>query len=165
MNTASISDIKKELQIQDTKKVLDLCLKLAKSNKQTKELLSYLLFDAHDEATFLTATKSDIKALFVEFPRNFYFAKKQLRKILKEVNKYIKYAASPKIEIELLLFFIATCKEAKLNFQAHPVITNLMASQVRKINKAILKLHEDLQYDYTTQLEQTMEGINLGGGY
>ncbi len=161
MNTASLNEIKKELQTQDTKKVLDLCLKLAKSNKQAKELLSYLLFEAHDDNAFVESAKGHIHDLFSNIPNNFYFAKKHLRKILKDVNKYIKYSASPKVEIQLLLFFLSTCKEFKVNFNAHPVVTNMMVSQVNKINKAILKLHEDLQYDYTTQLEQTLHDTGL----
>lgn len=161
MNTASLNEIKKELQTQDSKRVFDLCLKLAKSNKQAKELLSYLLFDAHDEAAFVASSKESIIELFYNFPRNFYFAKKHLRKILKEINKYIKYSSSPKIEIELLIYFINTSKERQMNFNAHPVITNMMVSQVNKINKAILKLHEDLQYDYSIQLEETLKDTGL----
>lgn len=161
MNTASINDIKKELQTQDFKRVLDLCLRLAKSNKQAKELLSYLLFEAHDETAFVESAKGQIHDLFLNIPSNFYFAKKHLRKILKEVNKFIKYSASPKVEIQLLLFFLATSKEFKVNFNAHPVTTNMMVSQVKKINKAILKLHEDLQYDYTIMLEDLLQEIGF----
>ena len=49
MKTASIQELKQELQATSQTKLLDLCLRLAKFKKENKELLTYLLFEAHDE--------------------------------------------------------------------------------------------------------------------
>lgn len=161
MEITSLHELKKELQTLDAKQILDTCLKLAKSNKQSKELLHFLLFEAHDINNYINKAKEEIGAAIATIPHNFYFAKKYLRKVLKEINKYIKYAANPKVDIELLLYFISSCKDAKLNFNAHPLIANMMIAQIKKIKKAIVKLHEDLQYDYNTQLDHLLENINL----
>lgn len=145
----------------DAKHLLETCLKLAKGNKQSKELLHFLLFEAQDINTYIKKAKEEISNSLSSMPHNFYLAKKYLRKTLKEINKYIKYAANPMVDIELLIHFISACKDARLNFNAHPLIINMMNSQIKKIKKAILKLHEDLQYDYTVQLESVLENINL----
>lgn len=161
MEITSINELKKELQTMDAKHILETCLKLAKGNKQSKELLHFLLFEAQDISNYILKAKEEINFSLSSMPHNFYMAKKHLRKTLKEINKYIKYAANPKVDIELLLHFLSACKDAKLNFNAHPLITNMMISQIKKIKKAILKLHEDLQYDYSIQLENVLESINL----
>lgn len=41
----------------------------------------------------------------------------------------------------------------------HPVIPNLYALQVRKIEKLIAHLHEDLQFDYRELLERLSEPV------
>ena len=59
MNSASISEIKKELQRLDVDALHTICLRLAKYKKENKELLSYLLSDAHDEAGYIRSVKEE----------------------------------------------------------------------------------------------------------
>lgn len=155
MKAASLNDIKKELNSLEPPKVLELCLRLARFKKENKELLSYLLFEAQDEKAYIQAVKDEMSELFVGIHTiNMYYAKKNLRKILKVVTKHIKHSGNVETEIELLVFYCKKVKESRINIHHHPVLTNIYNAQIKKINKAILKLHEDLQYDYQQELEK-----------
>ena len=50
MKAATIQEIKLELSETSPAKLKQLCLHLAKFKKENKELLTYLLFESHDEA-------------------------------------------------------------------------------------------------------------------
>ena len=60
MKAATISEIKHELTQTNPSILIDLCLKLAKFKKDNKELLTYLLFEAHDEVAFIEQVKLEI---------------------------------------------------------------------------------------------------------
>lgn len=63
---ASLSLLKQELENLSAKEVQELCLKLAKYKKDNKELLSYLIFDAGDEAEYIKNVKAEIELQFSE---------------------------------------------------------------------------------------------------
>ena len=111
MKSSTLSELKNELSELSPAKVLALCMRLAKYKKENKELLTYLLFHAHDEDAYIESIKSEIDEKFVEINRsNIYYVKKSLRKILRNTNKYIKYSGSAQTETELLIYF---CKKIK----------------------------------------------------
>lgn len=154
IESASISDIKKELQLLEPKQLADLCLQLAKYKKDNKEYLSYLLFHSHDKNTAVALVKEEIDILFTEINHiNLYVVKKSLRKILRFTNKHIKYIGSKEQEIELLIYFCKKIRLSRIPINKSTVLQNLYNAQVKKINGIILKLHEDLQYDYLNELE------------
>jgi membrane-anchored protein YejM (alkaline phosphatase superfamily) len=154
METASLSDIKKELSTLELERILDLSLRLAKYKKENKELLSYLLFNAHDEQGFIKSIKNEIDEQLKEINRsNLYYVKKSLRKILRTANKYIKYSGIKQTEIELRLYFCKQVKDSRIPIQSSVAIINIYNNQIKKIRKVIALLHEDLQYDYSKELE------------
>ena len=57
MKTASLKEIKTELENVPPALLLDLCLKLTKFKKEHKELLTYILFEAHDEKSYVASVK------------------------------------------------------------------------------------------------------------
>ena len=59
MKAVSISEIKKELTNLDGKTLQEICLRLAKYKLENKELLTYLLFEAHDESSYISLVKED----------------------------------------------------------------------------------------------------------
>ena len=82
MKAASINEIKQELNMVAPARLLELCLRLAKYKKDNKELLSYLLFEAHDESAYIQSIKDEVDDQFAGINHsNAYFAKKSLRKI------------------------------------------------------------------------------------
>ena len=90
MKAVSLKLIKTELDLLHPDRVKALCLQMAKFKKENKELLSYLLFEADNEQTYINDVKSQLDELFTEINKsNLYFAKKTIRKILRTANKYI----------------------------------------------------------------------------
>ena len=154
METSSLSSLKKELQTLPYPQLVDLALRLAKYKKENKELLHYLLFEAHDDQAYMNAIKLDVEQQFKEINyQSLYFVKKSVRKVLRYVNKHIKYAAKPEVTIELLLHFLQQYKRIPIRFDNSTVMVNLFAAQLKKIDKELTKLHEDIQYDYRKELD------------
>lgn len=153
MKTASVTELKKELQNLPPKKLVETALRLAKYKKENKELLTYLLFEADDEAAFVEGVKEEMDAQFAEINRShIYYAKKSLRKILRFANKHIKYSGEKQTEVELLLHFCQRMKKSGINYRRDAAMVNLYTRQVEKIEKALGKLHEDLREDYRNDL-------------
>ncbi len=138
------------------KEVLDLCLRLGRFKKENKELLTYLIFEAHDERTFIANVKADIDIEFAAIPKdnNLYLIKKTLRKILRTITKYIRFTGSKIVEVELLLYYCKVLKHSGIPIHKTNALTNLYEGQLKKIKKALPSLHEDLQYDYSRELEE-----------
>ncbi|MEC5145815.1 hypothetical protein [Chitinophaga sp. 212800010-3] len=155
MKAASVSDIKKELSTLPPSALSALCLRLARYKLDNKELLSYLLFEAHDPEGYLTTVKEEIDSGFEEMTGDkLYHAKKRLRKILRITNKHIRYMGSKPAEAELLVYFCTKMKESGLLSSYSIQLNNLYDQQLKKIEKVIAGEHEDLQYDYQRQLQE-----------
>jgi hypothetical protein len=152
MSTAvyGLQDIKKELQHLSGQQIAELCLRLARHKKENKELLSYLLFEASNSADFIEKVKAEAGFMFSQMPARSYEAAKYLRKILRLLGKYIKFIASKEAEIELLLNFCTGYLQYADSRSSYKPLRLIFTRQVEKIRTAIGKLHEDLQYDYTT---------------
>ena len=137
------------------KELLELCLRLGRFKKENKELLTYLIFEAHDEREFISNVKAHIDEEFAAIPmdNNLYLIKKSLRKILRTITKYIRFTGSKIVEVELLLYFCKKIKDSGIKVHKTVALTNLYEAQIKKIRKALPSLHEDLQYDYARVLE------------
>ncbi|MEO6671618.1 MAG: hypothetical protein ABIN36_19195 [Ferruginibacter sp.] len=157
MRAASLKDIKTELDSQPQHVLLGLCLRLAKFKKENKELLTYLLFEESNEASYVNSVKTAIDLAFLELNiKSFYIAKKNLRKILRSINRYIKYSNVKTTEASLLIYFCSKVKASGLQVERSTALSNIYSSQVKKIKAAIATLHEDLQYDYTKELDEIL---------
>ena len=149
MKASTINELKQELVNLPAPVLVDLCLRLARFKKENKELLTYLLFEAHDNPAYIKAVKEEMVLQFADMNKsNVYFVKKTLRKILRNVKKYIRYSGLAIIEIELLIYFCESMKELNISIDKNPVLNNIYQNQLKNINKALKGLHEDLQYDY-----------------
>lgn len=153
MKYASLNEVKKELQSKEAEELLSLCLRLAKYKKENKELLGYLLFEADNEQGFINQLKEEIDLQFEELTdRNLYLVKKILRKILRFVNRQIKYSGIPQTELELRIYFCVKIKQQKIPLAPGTVLFNLYQQQLKKIDSVLLKLPEDIQGDFTSVL-------------
>jgi hypothetical protein len=154
MPTATIAQIKKQLHDQTPAQLLALCLALAKYKKENKEVLAYLLFQAHDESNYIQQVKAEVALLFEDINQNStFFIKKSLRKIVRVVHKYSKFSGKPVTAIELMLFFCSQLKHSDIDYRSTLAIAAIYQQQLKKIQKEIAKLHEDLQFDYEQELE------------
>lgn len=154
MKAAGLSELKKELQSRSPKELVEICIRLAKFKKESKELLTYLIFESESEADYITSIKAEIDEQFdVLNTSNLYVAKKGLQKIVRAITKYIKYSGEKQTEIEVLIYFCRHMKDSGIKISHSTVIENLYQRQINKIEKALNTLHEDLQFDYQQEIE------------
>lgn len=154
MKAATIHDLKQELSDIPPARVMELCLRLARFKKENKELLTYLLFEAHNEEAYIDSVKKEITELFADLPGpNLHLTKKSLRKILRIANKHIRYIGTDLAQAELLLCFCRELKKSDIPIRKSTAIINIYNRQLEKVTAAIKELHEDLQYDYVKELE------------
>ena len=155
MKAASIHEIKQELKTLNATELLEVCLRLARAKKENKELLTYLLFEAHDIDGYISHLKSETAEAFTHVhTHNLYFLKKNLRKILSWLNKHLRFAGSKAAEAEVLLYFCVCLHQHKIPYKNSMALHNLYNAQLKKIKAAIGTLHEDLQHDFTRQLNE-----------
>ncbi|MGB3342443.1 MAG: hypothetical protein WBA61_00890 [Aequorivita sp.] len=155
MKAASIKEIKTELNHRSTQELLELCLRLGKFKKENKELLTYLLFESSNEENFIQSIKANVDSDFEKInTKTFYFIKKSVRKILRDIKKFIRYSQNKETEVELLLYFCFKLKEFKPSIKQNTTLVNLYNRQIDYINKKVMALHDDLQYDYNLELKE-----------
>jgi len=155
MKASTLGKLKKELETLTAVDLLEVCMKMAKYKKENKELMSYLLFDSNYEPEYINTIKNDIDLQFSEINKsNLYYAKKNIRKILKTTNKYIRYSGQKRTEVELRIYFCSKLRQSGIRIQSSTTLTNLFNAQMLRINKAVSMLHEDLQYDYHQLIKQ-----------
>lgn len=155
MKAATVSEIKKELTHRPPKELIEFCLTLAKFKKENKELLTYLLYEKSNEASYIESIKRDVDEQFELINRkNFYLIKKGIRKILRNLKKYIRYSKRKDTEVELLIYFCKKLRNFKPDISRNRVLTNMYQRQIETIKKVLPKLEEDLQYDFGIELEE-----------
>jgi hypothetical protein len=152
MKAATIQEIKQELATVKPAQLMSLCLRLAKFKKENKELLTYLLFEAGDEAGYLQSVKSEIEAQFTTInTSSAYFIKKSLRKVVRMMNRYTGFSDVAQTEVEVRIHFCTLFTQYSFASYKSKMLDNIYDGQLKKIRSTIKTLHEDLQYDYEKQ--------------
>jgi hypothetical protein len=155
MKASSLSELKKELEYRSNKELLSFCIRLVKFKKENKELLSFLLFEEGDITTYIENVKAETTAHFSDINNsNVYYVKKSLRKILRYVNKQIKFVASKQAEAELLIHFCNNIINFSIPINKSRQLSNMYETQLGKIDSALCSLHPDLQYDLRKQFKK-----------
>lgn len=153
MKIASVKELKDELKYKDEKELIDIVLRLSRFKKENKELLTYLLFEAHHEDDYVDTIKAHIDKQFIAInTRNIYYAKKGVRRILKEAKKYVRYSGSKETEVAVLIHFCKLLQEFQPYYSKSKVLRDICARQIVLIKVRISTLHEDLQYDFEQEL-------------
>ncbi len=155
MKSATVSQLKKELSYRSSDELLAFCLRLAKFKKENKELLTYLLFEAENENAYIEHVKQEIAVqLEMVNTKNYYWMRKSIRKIWKDVKKYTRYSQKKETEVELLLDFCMRLKILSPPVSKDKTLQNLLDRQLVLVRQKIDALHEDLQYDFGQRLEE-----------
>jgi len=155
MKTASLKEIKTELETLPEAELLKLCTRLARFKKENKELLTYLLFEAGNEPGYVQAVNNLLTEMFTTVnTKNLYLAKKTLRKIVRTANRYIKYSDAETTEPDILIFVCEKIMELDINLKKNTALLNLYLGLIKKIKKAVGEMHEDMQYDYLKLIER-----------
>ncbi|QNM86025.1 hypothetical protein H9W90_02605 [Polaribacter pectinis] len=158
MKAVTIKQLKDELSHKSANELKELCLHLARFKKENKELLTYLLFESHDEERYIQTIKEEMDFQFDEVNTNsFYYIRKSVRKILSSIKKHIRYSKKKETEAELLLYFCKKLKTFRPSIKRSTRLQNVFDSQIRMATKAIDKLHEDLQYDFQIELNELLD--------
>tara|TARA_B110000046_G_scaffold38722_1_gene42604 strand:+ start:10623 stop:11105 length:483 start_codon:yes stop_codon:yes gene_type:complete len=158
MKAVTIKQLKDELAHKSASELKELCLHLSRFKKENKELLTYLLFESHNEDAYIQSIKDQMDVQFSEINTNsFFYIRKSVRKILSLTKKFIRYSKKKETETELLLYFCRKLKDFKPSISSSQRLQNVFDSQVRMIKKAIEKMHEDLQYDYELELNNLLD--------
>jgi len=154
MKAVTVKEISQELLNLSPKELRDLCLRLARFKKENKELMTYLLFESSNEASYVENVKKEIDLQFEQVNRkSYYFIKKGLRRILLNTRKYIRYSRNKKTEIDLLIHYCSKLKKFTPSIQRNAALRNLYLRQTGTIREKLSSLHEDLQYDYGLELK------------
>lgn len=159
MDTASIKQLKDTLSTLGREELTGLLLRMVKFKKENKELLTFLLFEADDLDAYVYEISQEIKDEFENYRlKTAYYKRKGCRRILRMLKKYIKYAADKEVEVRLLLAYVSMVAESK-TFITDRVIQKIAFRQLLLAEKSIVKLHEDLQYEYKLELEELIRRI------
>jgi len=154
MKAASLAQIKSELKEKSSDELMALCLRLGRFKKDNKELLTYLLFEAQDEQGFVNLLKEDIDDLMDEInTSHLYYMKKGLQKIVRSLNRSLRYSGQKQTEVEVRIYFCEKIRETGIALERHTTIHNLFLREINRIEKALSGLHEDLQADYQVEIE------------
>ncbi len=155
MKAAKASEIKKELDRLSPDELKAVIARLSRFRKENKELLHYLLFEADDEENYVSGLKEEISIRLSEINiHSPYYIAKSIRKILRYITLHSRYSGKPQTEIELLLHLLKLWKQHGEYFFRSTALENIYDRQVIKTRKKISLLHEDLQFDYTRELEE-----------
>ena len=129
-------ELKQELKGRSQEDLLKLCLRLSKFKKENKELLTYLLFEAPNEANYVEGIKAEIQQEFQQInKKSYYLIKKSVRKILRNVKKYIRYSKKKETEVELLLCFCSELKRMSPPIHRSIPLKNIFKRQIEVIKK------------------------------
>lgn len=165
MEIASIKELRKSLSEKTPKELLELCLQMAKYKKENKEYLTYLIYEAPNEAAYVEGVKRLLASEFEDLDRSsFYRLKKGVRKALRLCIKYIRYSKNKATEAELRLTFCKELVQMRPSIKRSTILKNIYYQQRKMTLKAVDKLHEDLQFDYEEELrelEETYRGRSL----
>ena len=154
MKPVSVKLIRQELNHKSQKELIELCLALSRFKKDNKELVTYLLFESHDEQHYIQSIKEYVDELFEGInTESFYYIRKSVRKILTQIKKYIRYSKNKETEVELLFHFCWRLQELNPSITKSPRLMSVYERQLAMAEKAMSSLHEDLQYDYSLELE------------
>jgi len=158
MKTATIVQLKKELALLPKEALIEACLTVGKYKKENKELLSYLLFEKDNEELFITELKTEITDAFQNIETSsFYYIKKSVRKILKDIKKHIKFSKKKETEVHLLIHFCEELNKMQPPRKWNITLCNIYDRQLALLEKAKNTLHEDLQYDFEEKIEDLKE--------
>jgi peptide subunit release factor 1 (eRF1) len=158
MKAVTIKQLKDELSHKSATDLKELCLQLARFKKENKELLTYLLFESHDEEAYIQTIKEEVDAQFEEInTKSFFYIRKGSRKILTAIKKHIRYSKKKETEVDLLLYFCKKLKDFRPSIHRSTRLQSIFDTQIRMIKRVIEKLHEDLQYDFQLELDELLK--------
>lgn len=160
MQIPSLSDLKKELSFLDEKEAKNLLLELVKYSTENKAFFYFQLYSRDNVDFFAKNIKDELEVLFFSAnTKHIHVAKKSIQGIRSKFTKFLKLTKNKADQADVLLFFCEKMNEHDFLSFRYPVITNIFNSQLNKAKKLIFSLHEDLQSDYESRVQE-LESIS-----
>lgn len=154
MEAASVAELKKALVQLDQGELLEACLRLVRFKKDNKELLTYLLFMSQDEQGFADYLCEEIDEQFRSTPNAH---KKTLRKVIRWMNKVLRFTKVKDTEVQVRLHFVRALRASETPIRNSRVVINMYNGQLKKVAKTIEKFHDDVR----REIEQEIEALQL----
>ncbi len=149
MKFPSLAQLKKELNYLEKDQLEALMVDMAKFSRDNKAYLFFRLNAADQPNLYVEMVQEELE---VEFQNarsdHFYYAKKSAQKIRRKMNKLLRLSKDKAQQVEVILYFCERLKEEGFLEHRSSVLDNLFQVQLRKAQKLVGGLHEDLQYDY-----------------
>lgn len=159
MNSPKLSNIRKELNSLPPEALTSICLRLAKYKTENKELLNYLLFYNDNKEEYVNEVKQFLDDSFSNLPYSDYTTTKVLRKATRLMNKHIKFIGDKHQEVGLSLYFCTLFIEKKIIKTNHKPLIGLLFRQLKRSDKIIPKLEDDLQFDFQNEFDTLLESL------
>lgn len=78
--------------------------------------------------------------------------KNTLRNVVRWMDKSLRFSGDKETELRVRIHFCRRLKDNRITFGGCRVSENMVATQLKKIDAAIEKVHPDFQFDYNQQL-------------
>jgi len=150
MEAASIAEIRKSLMRLEQGDLLDACLRLARFKKDNKELLTYLLYLSNNEPGYVNYLCQMIDEQFALAPNA---QKKTLRKLIRNMDKCLRFSGIKETELQVRLHFCRVLKSSKIPYKQSRVMTNMFVGQLKKIFRITEKLPSEIYQEYASEIE------------
>ena len=155
MQIPSLAKLKKELSYLNEKELTELVIDLSKFSRDNKSYLFFKLNEKDNPGLYIEMVQEELKRDFQTARGDHsYYAKKAAQKLRRKMNKLLKLSKVKTDQIEVLLFFCEKLKEYGFLRHRNPVLDNIYQMQMSKAVKLISGLHEDLQFDYESRVEE-----------
>lgn len=155
MKFPSLAQLKKELKLLNEQELQELIVDLSKFSRDNKAYLFFKLNEVQQPNLFVEMVQEELENEFLNSRSDhYYYAKKSAQKIRRKMNKLLKLSKDKSQQVDVILYFCERLKEEGFLRHNSTVLDNLYQVQLRKAQKLVDGLHEDLQYDYRLQLEE-----------
>ena len=155
MKFPTLAQLKKELSYLNEKELIGLVADLSKFSRDNKSYLFFKLNEKDNPRLYLEMVQEELEADFsMARGDHSYYAKKAAQKLRRKMNKLLKLSKVKTDQIEVLLFFCEKLREYGFLRHRNPVLDNLYQTQLAKAVKLISGLHEDLQFDYESRVDE-----------
>lgn len=162
MQLPSLTSLKAELKHLSESDLIALVADLSKFSRENKAFLYFKLNEKENPRLFIEMVQEELEKEFqLANTKHYHVAKKSAQAIRRKLNKFLKLNKNKSDQIEVIEYFCRSMiSYSYLEFH-HPVIDNLYAAQIRKIETLVSSLHEDLQYDYEQSIKELKKFIRF----
>ncbi|TVR38558.1 MAG: hypothetical protein EA392_08775 [Cryomorphaceae bacterium] len=149
MNSSSLPQLRKiwkDLSAEELHQLLD---RLGRFSRDNKELLHYLLVFGNNEDAYISAICHQLDEGFEGLNRqNITWTRKGLRRLVRMLNRYVRYSGKTDTEIVLRTEFCNRMLVHGIPLEKSAVVGNMFNRELDRISRALSKLHPDQQLDY-----------------